>query len=91
MDRKLARKNLFTGLVAAALAVMIFGADLPVAAALYLRLMALIAATAPATAIARSRSICPATRLLPMFTALGITLALLGPDPVRPDRRRRAA
>ena len=29
MDRKLARKNLVTGLVAAALAVMIFGAHVP--------------------------------------------------------------
>jgi hypothetical protein len=35
MDRRLARRNLTTGLVAAALAVMIFGATF-VAAALYL-------------------------------------------------------
>jgi hypothetical protein len=35
MDRKLARRNLTTGLVAAALAVMIFGATF-LAAALYL-------------------------------------------------------
>jgi hypothetical protein len=35
MDRRLARRNLTTGLIAAALAVMIFGATF-VAAALYL-------------------------------------------------------
>ena len=76
MDRKLARRNIYTGLVAAARDGDGVRPHLPGRVGLP-ELMADAQRRRRATARAR-RSTSPAPALLPMFTALGITLALLG-------------
>ena len=75
MDRKLARKNLFTGFVVAAVAAVMFGLTFLVASA-YLELAVMTTARSP-TARA-SRSISRDRALVPFSTAVGITLALVG-------------
>ena len=74
MDRKLARKNIVTGLVAAAVAAMIFGAHVPGRRPLP-ELSGRDAQRTDGNG-AREQIHLPGNSLLPLFTALGITLAL---------------
>ena len=74
MDRKLARKNIITGLVVGGVAIVMFGLTF-LAASLYLELMA----DRDHSAERRERADPPPRpEPVPMFTAAGITLALVG-------------
>ena len=85
MDRKLARRNLRTGLIVSTIMLLMLRPDLPGGRDLH-RLMAAIETEAPPVG---EEVHMPEPSILPIVNAVGVTLALVGITLSLDDHRRR--